>query len=768
MTSPVLRLIVAVAGLSVGLGLGSTGVTAAGGTCAVAVSPSTVVAGDSVAVSASGFGAAVTTYVNGPLFGGSVQASATGDFSRGYRIAAPMQPGTYVVDVRDPTTGGCDATAQLTVTAPQVTITLNKTTLIGGDTLTITGTGFLPGELLSPTGPWQSNLMPLADASGGLSASFSIGPDVPAGSYIVDVSGTVSARHVSTTLTVLAPTPGLTVSTATVPEGGSVVVTGSGYLPGEQVNVKGPVFAQGIADQNGGFTTQPLGVPPSTVPGTYTLAGHGGSSGRFAALSLTVLGPSAPTQASFTLTPNVAQAGSPVSISGTGFTPGDTVTFSYRKTVSVTTVADGTGKVNTILPLPYSEAAVTMPVYAVGLTTRAGANEPLQVTHPVTAIVVPNGVIWPGTPITLSGTGFLPNEQIGVSGLWTTTDPTTTADANGAFATTLVVGQSAPNGGREVIARGRTSGWAGIGRVNMLGQTPALGLPTTPQRGGATFTVTGAGFLSGEAVSMTGFWAPAKTVTADASGGFSTTVTLNTQPPNGNLAMRWTGATSGWQAMGPLTADNTPPSLTNVSAVPATFSPALRQSTLISYTLSESAQMRCSVLDATGAVVQVLSADTVARPAGSYSCTWFGHNADGTSAADGSYTYKLEAADLAGNVGIATGTVTVDSTPPALTNLSATPNPFTPNGDGINDVTSISYSVNESSTVGVQVVSATGDLVRILQNPVSQSSGNYSVTWDGKLNTGAVAPLGVYTYRVNATDAAGNSGTVQGTVTLSQ
>ena len=53
---------------------------------------------------------------------------------------------------------------------------------------------------------------------------------------------------------------------------------------------------------------------------------------------------------------------------------------------------------------------------------------------------------------------------------------------------------------------------------------------------------------------------------------------------------------------------------------------------------------------------------------------------------------------------------TVDTTAPSITNVSDIPDPFSPNGDGIKDSTSINYTLSEASNVTVTLADASSTL----------------------------------------------------------
>lgn len=78
--------------------------------------------------------------------------------------------------------------------------------------------------------------------------------------------------------------------------------------------------------------------------------------------------------------------------------------------------------------------------------------------------------------------------------------------------------------------------------------------------------------------------------------------------------------------------------------------------------------------------------------------------------------------------------------------LELTPNPFTPNRDGINDQVAIAYNIlalTEAGAVAVRLYDLSGRLVHTLQQTALRN-GRYALTWDGRAAGGQLVPPGVY------------------------
>ncbi|MFA6548913.1 MAG: FlgD immunoglobulin-like domain containing protein, partial [Candidatus Margulisiibacteriota bacterium] len=196
--------------------------------------------------------------------------------------------------------------------------------------------------------------------------------------------------------------------------------------------------------------------------------------------------------------------------------------------------------------------------------------------------------------------------------------------------------------------------------------------------------------------------------------------------------------------------DNTPPYL---SVDPVTVDQHSKTATL-TYFLPEHSSVEVSVFDQSGALIAGL-VSREAEMAGEHSLQYK------IPADDLQLRYfKLTADDAAKNRDEKTTELfsITASNELMVTKLSAAPNPFTPNGDGHMDSTTLRYSISggvEPYKTSVTIVSAAGSTIKRLVEDEEQTSGIWSFTWmPGNLD--ALIPDGSYEYVITATDKLGS------------
>ena len=107
-----------------------------------------------------------------------------------------------------------------------------------------------------------------------------------------------------------------------------------------------------------------------------------------------------------------------------------------------------------------------------------------------------------------------------------------------------------------------------------------------------------------------------------------------------------------------------------------------------------------------------------------------------------------------------------DHANPFLT-LSLSTDKFSPDGDGINDTTTISIIVDDSSTPiygRIEIRDSSDEMVRNLYTPADGTLSTGDYIWDGKDDDGGILPNGTYNVYVIALDNAENSSQQTATV----
>jgi len=128
---------------------------------------------------------------------------------------------------------------------------------------------------------------------------------------------------------------------------------------------------------------------------------------------------------------------------------------------------------------------------------------------------------------------------------------------------------------------------------------------------------------------------------------------------------------------------------------------------------------------------------------------------DTTAIGEGMHTLRATASDGQGHsFTTADRSFKADNTPPTISRMSATPNPFYPlKRDGYKDNCYFKFRLSEPGTARVYIYKSRR-LVKTLVK--SAKAGWNSVKWDGRQSTGR-RQVATYAYKVRATDYAGNT-----------
>lgn len=114
---------------------------------------------------------------------------------------------------------------------------------------------------------------------------------------------------------------------------------------------------------------------------------------------------------------------------------------------------------------------------------------------------------------------------------------------------------------------------------------------------------------------------------------------------------------------------------------------------------------------------------------------------DTSRAPPGGCTLRLTAEDQAQNRAETQVSVEIESGG-FIRQLAATPDLFSPNGDGRRETTLLQYALHRPARVRLQIRLAGGPSVRTLVDAVAQDAGAYELAWDGRDTAGARVPDG--------------------------
>ncbi|MFI1963269.1 beta strand repeat-containing protein [Streptomyces pathocidini] len=423
--------------------------------------------GNIVTITGTGFTGA--TAVN---FGPNPATSFTIDSPTQITATAPAGTGTVNVTVTGPG-GTSNAVPYTYVAAPTITsVVPNTGPLAGGNTVTITGTGF--------TGATAVNFGP-NPATFTIDSPTQITATAPAGtgSVNVTVTGPGGTSNAVPYTYVAAPTiTSVVPNTGPLAGGNTVTITGTGFGGATAVNF-GPNPATSFTVVSATQITAV--VPAGTGTVNVTVTGPGGTSN---AVSYTYVG--APTITSLSPDAGPLTGGNTVTITGTNFTPGATVQFGANPATSVTFVSST--QLDVVVPATGVPGSVPVSVTTAGGTSAPGVFY-FYVAGPVVSSISPDeGPIAGGTVVTITGTGFSGATAVTFDGI-----PAVSFTVDSATQITAVTpGHTAGAASVIVTGPGGTSP-AGVSFLYVDPPTLTSVVPPAGPLGGATVTLTGTG-----------------------------------------------------------------------------------------------------------------------------------------------------------------------------------------------------------------------------------------------------------------------------------
>ncbi len=115
---------------------------------------------------------------------------------------------------------------------------------------------------------------------------------------------------------------------------------------------------------------------------------------------------------------------------------------------------------------------------------------------------------------------------------------------------------------------------------------------------------------------------------------------------------------------------------------------------------------------------------------------------------NGFYQVRIQAYDRAGNKAQDIENISINNSNSDITDITVSPNYFSPDGDGNNDNVTIAYQVLTATEVLVNITDKNGQLVRTINNQYLTVPAIDELSWDGKDSNGAQLPDGEYRVEV--------------------
>jgi hypothetical protein len=430
--------------------------------------------------------------------------------------------------------------------APTVTtIAPTSGTANGGTAVTITGTGFLAGATVRLGGTAATNVNVASSTS--ITATTSahtagavsvVVTNTDAQTGTLNNGFTYTSSNPAPTVTSISPTTGVTAG------GTSVTITGTGFLTGATVSFGGTA----ATNVNVVGSTSITATTPAHAAGAVNIVVTNTDAQTGTLPNGYTYGNPAPTVTSISPTTGSVAGGTSVTITGTGFLTGATVSLGGTAATNVnvvgstsitaTTPAHSTGAVNVVVTNTDAQAGTLPNGYTYG-----------NPAPTVTSIAPSTGTANGGTSVTITGTGFLSGATVSLGGTAATsvnvvgaTSITATTPAHAAGAVTVTVINSDAQSGSL------TNGYT----YNASNPAPTVGSITPnsgPVAGGTAVTITGSGFLTGATVSLGGTAATnvnvvgstsiTATTAAHAAGAVTVSVT-NSDAQSGSLPNGYT------------------------------------------------------------------------------------------------------------------------------------------------------------------------------------------------------------------------------------
>ncbi|MCO7272261.1 choice-of-anchor G family protein [Cellulosimicrobium cellulans] len=433
-----------------------------------------------------------------------------------------------------------------------------------------------------------------------------------------------------------------------------------------------------------------------------------------------------------TVDPSTVPAGTPTTVTGTGYTPDATVTVEVRDTTgtAVATLSDvptdGDGGFTTPITVPVDTTPGDYTVVGIDDTTSTEAETALAVTAAALtpSVTVDPTTANPGDDVTVDGTGYTPDSTVTVevrdeSGTVVATLGDVPTDGEGNFTTPITIPADTTPGTYTVVGIDDTTSTEAETplTVEAAALTPAVTVDPSTVPAGTPTTVTGTGYTPDATVTVevrdtTGTVVATLTdVPTDGDGGFTTPITVPAETTPGDYAVVGIDDTTSTEAETPLTVEAA--ALTPAVTVDPTTANPGDEVTVDGTGYTPDATVTVEIRDESGAVVATVEdvptdadgnfTSPITVPADTTPGDYTVVGIDDTTSTEAETPLTVEAAAL-------TPAVTVDpTTVPAGTPTTVTGTGYTPD-----------------STVTVEVRDTTGTVVATLSDVPTDGDGGFT------------------------------------------
>jgi IPT/TIG domain len=463
--------------------------------------------------------------------------------------------GTYNVVVTDSqgTSASTAADEFSYEVAPSVTsVSQVPTSIAGGTAITITGTNFYPDATVKIGGSAPTSVV--VNSATTITAVVPGAPGGIAGAYDVmvsDAGGTSPATPADTFTYEALPTVTAIAQLPTAVIGGtSITITGANFYPDATVTVGG-TSATSVVVSSAATITAVVPAAPGGVATAYdVVVSEAGGSSPTTPVDLFTY-EAAPSVTAVTQVPTSVIGGTPITITGTNFSPDATVTVGVDPATEV--VVTSTTTITAVVSAAPSAGAGTYDV----VVTDGGGSSPTSPVDDFTYEAAPSvtGIsqvptsATGGTSITITGTSFYPDATVTVG-----VDPATDVVVTSTTTITAVV-PAAPSAGAgtyDVVVTdgGGSSPTSPVDDFTYEAAPSVTNVdpPSGSVLGGTPITITGTGFSADATVTIDG--AVATDVVVDPSGLWITATTP--APPDGAGAYDVDVSEAGGLATAPL------------------------------------------------------------------------------------------------------------------------------------------------------------------------------------------------------------------------